>query len=92
MSGPEQGDLGRPASYLVLERGAAVYSCDGERLGAVEEVRADEGEDIFDGLVLGTGVLPGGKRFVAAEQVEEIFERGVLLKLDKAAAAELPGA
>jgi PRC-barrel domain len=83
-------DLGQPSSYLSLEAGASVFSCDGEPVGKVEHVLADEDADIFDGLVLDTSVLPGGHRFVDADQVEEIFERGVLLKLDRAAADSLP--
>jgi hypothetical protein len=47
-------------------------------------------EDIFDGIVLDTSVLPGGHRFVDAEQVEEIFDRGVLLKIDRRVAEDLP--
>lgn len=80
-------DLGQPSSYLALEAGAPVYACDGEEVGKVEQVLADEGEDIFDGLVVDG---PGGARYVAGEQIEEIFEHGVLLKLDAAAAGELP--
>ena len=80
-------DLGQPSSYLALEAGAPVYACDGEEVGKVERVLADEGEDIFDGLVVAG---PGEPRYVEGEQVEEIFERGVLLKLDAAAAGELP--
>jgi hypothetical protein len=53
-------------------------------------VLAAEDADIFDGFVLDRSVLPGGHRFVDAEQVEEIFERGVLLKLDAAGAENLP--
>jgi uncharacterized protein YrrD len=83
-------DLGAPSSYLALGEGAGVYSCDGERVGAVEHVLADPQADIFDGLVLDTSVLPGGQRFVDADQVEEIFERGVLLKVDRAGADALP--
>lgn len=83
-------DLGRPSSYLALEPGAPVYSCDGEKLGSVEHVLAASEEDIFDGIVLDRSVLPGGHRFADAEQVEEIFERGVLLTLDAAAAQSLP--
>ncbi|MBM3667753.1 MAG: PRC-barrel domain containing protein [Actinobacteria bacterium] len=82
-------DLGEPSSYLALEAGAPVYSCDGEELGTVREVRSAPEQDIFDGLVLDAGPL-GGPRFVAADQVEEIFERGVLLKRDRAAAESLP--
>lgn len=83
-------DLGQPASYVVLQEGAPVYSCDEQEVGKVEHVLAEPEIDIFDGIVLDTSVLPGGHRFVDADQVEEIFERGVLLKLDRAAAEALP--
>ena len=83
-------DLGAPSSYLTLEEGAPVYSCDGEELGRVEHVLAAPAQDIFDGIVIDRSVLPGGHRFVDAEGVEEIFERGVLLKTDAAAAESLP--
>ena len=83
-------DLGPPASYLTLEPGAPIYSCDGKKLGDVEHVLAAEDADIFDGLILDRSILPGGHRFVDADQVEEIFEHGVLLKLDAAAAENLP--
>jgi uncharacterized protein YrrD len=85
-----QPDLGGPASYLVLEGGEPVYSCDGEQVGVVEHLLADAEIDIFDGLVLDTSVLPGGHRFVDADQVEEVFERGVLLKLTREQADSLP--
>jgi uncharacterized protein YrrD len=74
----------------MLKEGTAVFSCDGESLGEVEHVLADSDTDIFDGLVIDRSVLPGGHRFVDADQVEEIFERGVLLKLDRKAAETLP--
>jgi uncharacterized protein YrrD len=83
-------DLGEPSSYLNLGKGAECYTCDGEKVGVVEHVLAAPDEDIFDGIVLDTSVLPGGHRFVDADQVEEIFERGVLLKIDSAAAEALP--
>jgi len=83
-------DLGEPSSYLLLGKGAAVYSSDGEKVGDVEHVLADEERDIFDGIVLDTSVLPGGHRFVDADQVAEVFERGVELKLDRQAADGLP--
>ena len=83
-------DLGEPSSYLNLGKGAECYTCDGEKVGVVEHVLAAPDEDIFDGIVLDTSVLPGGHRFVDAAQVEEIFERGVLLKIDQAAAESLP--
>ena len=83
-------DLGEPSSYLSLGKGAEVYSCDGVKVGKVEHVLAAPDQDIFDGVVLDTSVLPGGHRFVDAEQVEEIFEHGVLLKLDRQEAEKLP--
>jgi uncharacterized protein YrrD len=83
-------DLGRPSSYLTLQEGSAVYSSDGERLGEVEHVLADPDVDVFDGFVIDTSVLPGGRRFVDASQVQEVYERGVVVSLDAAAAERLP--
>ncbi len=83
-------DLGDPSSYLALQPGPSVYSCDGDKVGSVEHVMADVADDIFEGIVLDTSVLPGGHRFVDCEQVEEIFDRGVLLKIDRSAAEALP--
>ncbi len=83
-------DLGAPIAYTVLEPGARVYTSDGEEVGRVSEVVADLQVDIFDGLVVETGALGTGKRFVRGEQVEEIFEDGVLLKIDSEAAKSLP--
>jgi hypothetical protein len=85
-------DLGAPISYLLLRTGTSVYSSDGERVGEVAEIRADENSDIFDGLVVGHGLLGGQRSLVVADQVEELFERGVVLKLDAAAAEALPAA
>jgi hypothetical protein len=83
-------DLGAPSSYMVLQAGTAVYSSDGAKLGEVEHVLADAGLDVFDGFVVDTSVLPGGHRFVDAPQVAEVFERGVVLNIDAAAAQALP--
>lgn len=83
-------DLGPRSSYLAIKKGISVYSSDGERIGDVEYVLAVPDDDIFDGIVLDTSVLPGGHRFVDAPEVGEIYERGVVLKIDAAAAAGLP--
>lgn len=77
-------DLGQPTSYLMLEPGARVYSSDGEQVGRVREVRADPEADIFDSLVVERGHLGRGERLVPAAEVEEIFERGVLLAIEAA--------
>ena len=81
-------DLGAPGSYLILEKGLPVYSSDGKPVGKVEHVLAAPDLDVFDGIVIDTSVLPGGHRFADATQVAEIYERGVVLTLAAAAAAE----
>lgn len=83
-------DLGAPSSFLVLQAGVPVYSSDGKKLGEVEHVLAVPDDDIFDGVVLDTSVLPGGHRFIDAPEVAEIYERGVVLSIDAAAAESLP--
>jgi hypothetical protein len=83
-------DLGRPSSYLTVDKGVPVYSSDGERLGRVVRVLSAPNIDMFDGIVLDTTAGPGGHRFVDAPEVAEIYEGGVVLKLDAAEAAGLP--
>jgi hypothetical protein len=83
-------DLGTPTSFLTLPKGVPVYSSDGEELGKVEYVLSAPNIDIFDGIVLDTSVLPGGHRFVDAPEVADIYEGGVVLTIDAAAAANLP--
>lgn len=73
-------DLGAPASYLTLAPGTPVYSSDGRRLGEVEHVLAEPEQDIFDGIVFDASPLPGGHRFADAPDVDEIYERGAVLK------------
>jgi hypothetical protein len=83
-------DLGAPGSYLTLTAGAPVYASDGTELGEVAHVIANSDLDIFDGIVLDKSILPGGNRFVDADQVAEIHERGVVLNIDAARAKDLP--
>jgi hypothetical protein len=83
-------DLGEPGSYLTVKRGVPVFSSDGQRLGRVVRVLAAANLDMFDGIVFDTTAGPGGHRFVDAPEVGQIFERGVVLKIDAAEAADLP--
>jgi hypothetical protein len=83
-------DLGEPISYLVVEPGADVYSADGERVGAVQHVLADEENDVFDGIVIDTELGPGGLRFADAPDVAELREKGVVLRLTAADVGKLP--
>jgi hypothetical protein len=82
-------DLGAPASYLVLPEGAPVYARGGEGLGTVKHVLAEPDADVFDGIVLDADE-PAGLRFADASQVDEIYERGVVLVIDADAVGWLP--
>jgi hypothetical protein len=80
-------DEGLPIAYEVLDDGIAVYASDGEQVGTVDHVVSAPSEDIFHGIVMSAG---GRRRFVAADQVASLHERGVDLRIDAAAAAALP--
>ena len=69
-----------PVSWLLIERGWKVVDADGEDVGRVEEVVGDTSSDIFNGLAVSTGLL-AKPRYVPAEQVGEITEGEVQLKL-----------
>jgi len=80
-------DEGLPESWEVLEPGTPVLASDGVPVGEVKEVLAVPEDDIFEGLILKT---EHGDRFADAELIDSIHERGVDLKLDSAAAGNLP--
>jgi hypothetical protein len=81
-------DEGLPIAYEVLEKGVAVLSSDGEQIGTVHHVVAAPEKDIFHGLVI--SVPSRGLRFVEAADVASLHEHGADLKIDAAAAADLP--
>lgn len=80
-------DEGLPIAYEVLERGVAVYASGGEQVGTVDHVVAAPEEDIFHGIVMRAD---HGRRFIAADLVASLHERGVDLRIDAAEAAALP--
>jgi len=80
-------DEGLPIAYEVLERGVLVYASDGEQVGTVDHVVAAPELDIFHGIVLKTGI---GPKFVAADQVASLHERGVDLRIDASEIRALP--
>ena len=80
-------DLGSPISYLVLRQGTPVYAAGREQVGSVEKTLYVEQEDVFDGIVIRAG---DGLRFVDADQVEGIYERGVVTNLTAEQAGRLP--
>ena len=83
-------DHGAPRSFLQIDRGVDVVSADGERVGKLEHVLADEQTAIFDGIVIDVARGPGGHRFVDAPEVLEFRERAVVLALPAAAVDALP--
>src|ERR1700744_2769727 len=83
-------DLGSKVSYLVAKKGIPVFSSDEVNLGTVVEVLDAPEADIFDGVIFDTTAnKPGGHKFVDAPEVEGIYERGVVLTIDAAAAGRL---
>jgi len=77
-----------PISWFLIRRGWKVVSSDGAEVGSVDEVVGDDEHDIFDGLAVATSAL-GKPRYVPSEQVGEITEGIVRLKLAEADAVRL---
>jgi hypothetical protein len=86
---PRMG-TGEPISYLVLQPGTEVYGVEGDRVGVVAHVLADEENDVFDGLVIDSRLGPGGLHFVDAPEVGEIREDMVTLTISAADVPRLP--
>jgi hypothetical protein len=82
-------NLGEPSSYLAVKKGVPVFSSDGEALGRVVRVLSAPNLDMFDGIVIDTTAGPGGHRFVDAPEVGEIYEGGVVLRIDAEQASRL---
>jgi uncharacterized protein YrrD len=78
-------DLGPPIAYVLLNEGTPVYAHGGERIGVVEDIVGDLSADVFDGILIHTTPLPGDHLVARNDQIEELRERGVLLRVDRAA-------
>lgn len=76
-------------SYMLIERGMTVRGTDGD-LGTVAEVVADEGADIFRGIVLAHGLFGIKHAFVPGEQVVRVEQNIVYVRLSKTEAEHLP--
>ena len=77
-----------PVSWKVVEQGWSVVAEDGSEVGRVDEVVGDPNADIFTGLKVLTGLL-GAPKYVPSEQVGDIVEGTVTLRLTADAAAHL---
>lgn len=83
-------DYGAPRSFRQIDAGVDVISSDGQRVGKLEHVLADEQTSIFDGIVIDVALGPGGHRFVDAPEVAEFRERAVLIAVSAADVDRLP--
>jgi hypothetical protein len=80
---------GEPIAYQLLDDGVPVLASDGQSIGVVASVLSAPEEDVFHGLLVNT--THGGIRFVEADIIAAIHERGVDLRIDATAALGLPG-
>jgi len=71
---------GDPVSWFLIEPGWNVVDRSGQQVGSVDEVAGDSSTDIFNGLSVSTSRL-AKPRYVPSEQVAEIVEGEVRLKL-----------
>lgn len=83
-------EYGERISFLTLRRGADVVSSDGVVVGKVTKVLADTATNVFDGVFIDIKRGPGGKRFVDAPEVGEIYERAMVVKVAAADVERLP--
>jgi hypothetical protein len=81
---------GDPTSFMQAANGIDVISSDGDRVGALEHVLADEQTAIFDGIVIDVRSGPGGHRFVDAPDVDGFYAQAVTLKVPTSAIDSLP--
>jgi hypothetical protein len=69
-----------PISWFLIEPGWKVIDAGGKDVGHVEEVEGDDNADIFNGLLISTGLL-SGNRYVPAERIGLITDGRVHLTL-----------
>jgi hypothetical protein len=77
-----------PVSWLVIEPDWKVVDSNGTELGRVEEVLGDSNADIFDGLLISSGLF-SRPRYVPSEYVGEIVEGTVHLNIDRGTVEQL---
>jgi hypothetical protein len=79
--------MGDPVSWFLIEPGWQVADAVGVYLGTVAEVRGDESNDIFDGIVVATSAVD--KKYVPSEVVGPITEGRIELTVSAAQVDEL---
>jgi hypothetical protein len=73
---------GDPVSWFLIEPGWKVTDANGADVGKVEKVAGDSQLDIYDGLIVATGLL-GKHRYVPAEQIALITEDQIQLVITR---------
>ena len=71
-----------PVSWFLIDAGWTVVDAAGEEVGSVDEVVGDSSDDVFSGLSISLSLL-GKPRYIPSEQVGNITEGRVHLKLTK---------
>ena len=79
---------GDPVSWFLIEPGWRVEASDGTEVGRVLEVTGDSSADIFDGLAVASSMF-SKPRYVPAEQVAEIIDGHVRLRIDRTGVEQL---
>ena len=71
-----------PVSWFLIEPGWQVADAAGTHVGTVSEIRGDENEDIFDGLIVAVSAVD--KKYVPSEVVGPITEGRIELTVTSA--------
>jgi sporulation protein YlmC with PRC-barrel domain len=80
-----------PKDELAVNRGAKVYSANGEAIGQVDEFLVDESGHHVTHLILREGHVLGKKDvFIPVSEIDSIDEADLHLKLDKREVEKLP--
>lgn len=77
-----------PIAWLALDEGTPILASDGEEVGRVATIVADEQKDIFSGVTFKPGLLDG-QRFVPADAIDRLTQAAVHLNITAAQAADL---
>ena len=78
----------RPIAWSALSKGTTVTTADGEDVGKLSSVIADEQKDIFSGITFRHGLL-NREHFVPADQVDTMTTERVKLRLSSQQAENL---
>lgn len=81
-------DSEQKIAWTALEKGTRIVASDGEDVGKVSAVVADETKDIFSGIAFRHRLFDS-EHFIPADLVESITTEAVYVKLGSEAAKEL---